>query len=138
MSEWPLIIHGDIEGACIDILSNATELASYSLDVSSNLNGFRRGRRRVEVIREGGSMKWPNKGDKPRVDFMVFAESRSICNEIAQVALGVLLRAMGEYVGYGLRLVDARVETGLFRVPDKDSDTPKYAFSLRLTCVPNP
>src|SRR6476646_3303424 len=103
VSEWPLIVHGDVEGACIDILKTSTEIQALNLDgVASNLKGYQRGKKWIEVVREGGALPWPRKADKPRVDFMCFANSRTEASEIAQVAQAVICRAMGAYVGYGI------------------------------------
>jgi hypothetical protein len=136
-SEWPLIVHGDIEGACLDILKNATEIQALTLDgISSNLKDYRRGKKWIQVVREGGALPWPKKADKSRVDFMCFGNTRPEAHNIAQVAQAVLCRAMGAYVGFGVRLIDVKTETGVYRLPDKDTDSPRYMFSLRITCTP--
>lgn len=138
-SEWSYVEQGDAEGACIDILNNAAEIQAITgVTVSSNMIDFERGDRWIEVIQEGGARPWPYKGDKPRIDFMCYAESRPQALKIAQVAMAVILRAMGDYAGFGIKLHDAKVETGIYRVPDKLTDSYRYTFSLRLTCTPNP
>lgn len=138
MSIWPYIRHGDVEGACIDILNNASEIQALSPVpvVSSNMLGYSRGQHRIEVVREGGAVPWPKKAEKPRIDFMCYASSRIAANDIAQVAHAVMCRAMGDYVGFGIRLLDVKTETGIYRLPDKETDSPRYFFSLRLVCTP--
>lgn len=135
---WPYIEHGDVEGACIDILKNAPEIIALtpSVRVSSNLLHYEAGDRWIEVVREGGALPWPKKADKPRVDFMCYGNSRTEALKTAQVALAVICRAMGTYVGFGVKLLDVKVETGIYRLPDKPTDAPRYFFSLRLTCTP--
>lgn len=135
---WPLVVHGDSEGACIDILKTAPEILALTPvpTISSNTRGYLAGARWITVVREGGATPFPHKADKPRIDFMCYGNSRTEANETAQVAQAVLRRAMGEYVGYGVRLLDVKIETGIYRLPDKDTDSPRYFFSLRLTCTP--
>lgn len=136
---WEYIVQGDAEAACISILNAATEISGFAGGaprVSSDAVGYQMKARWITVSREGGSMIWP-KVDKPRVDFNVYAETRTVAHNLAQIAQAAMFRAMGQaFPDFGLCITDVKIETGIFRIPDKETGSPRYVFSLRLTCVP--
>lgn len=140
MSYFPYVLQGDSEGACIHELETASEITGFSGGaprISGDLVDYRAKARFVMVSREGG-----NTGDltvdKPRIDFQCFAETRTVAHDLAQVVLAVMFRAIGnKYAApINVQIADVKVETGIFRVPDKETGSPRYVLSLRLTCVP--
>lgn len=139
---WEFIRQGDAEAAIVDILDNYTpelipfDTPSKPLSIKTTLVGYQMGDRWIEVSLEGGADNWP-KIWKPRIDFEVHAETRTVAHDMAQVAKASIQRAMGFYSGKGINLCDAKTEQGLTRVPDKLGETPRYIFSLRLTVTPN-
>lgn len=136
---WQYIPQGDVEAAIIKMLKNATEVVNFSGGaprVSSDLQDYQARARWIMVSREGGYLVWP-KIDKPRIDINVFAESRKVAHDLAQVAQAVIFRGMdATFPEFGMRITDVRMETGMFRVPDRETGSPRYVFALRLTCVP--
>lgn len=139
---WEYIIHGDAEAAVIDLLKNdSPELPHLPphppLTISGSMNGFDTGKRWIFVTQEGSFRRLP-KIDRPRIDVQVYAERNSIAKNIADRALASILRARGHYKGFGLRIVDVRLEQGLTEVPDKFQETEisRYIFAVRLTTVP--
>jgi hypothetical protein len=133
------IIHGDAEAAIVDILMNLTpELSFFSgtPTISTNLVGYTVGDRWVMVTQEGSLEEWPVI-DRPRIDFEVYAERRSVARDIAAICLASVKYQMGRYTGFGLFLSDARVEQGLTRVPDKYQESVRYVFAVRLTTRPS-
>jgi hypothetical protein len=140
---YEYIPQGDVEAAIISILRDADEVINFSggaPEVSSDLVGYQMKdsakRRWIMVTREGGNIRWPNI-DKPRVDIQVLAESRSVAHNLAQVAQAVIFRAMGQaFPEYGTVITDVRVETGITRVPDRETGANRYIFALRLVCKP--
>lgn len=139
MAGYPYILHGDAEAAMVDILMNHTpELAAYAGDtpfISTDLIGFTELSRWVMVTMEGGSAQWPI-ATEPRIDFEFYAERRSVALDIGQICVASIFRASGNYTGNGLFLEDVQTEMGLTRVPDKETSTPRYLYSLRLTILP--
>jgi hypothetical protein len=139
MDKWEYIIQGDIEAALINILRSADEIQDFAggePNVSTTLDGYNIGDRWVAVSLEGGSFKWP-KIVRSRVDFNVFAETRTVAHDISQTILAVLFREMGQpSPTYGLRTFRFRVETGPVRADDKLTDAPRYVFSLRAHFIP--
>lgn len=128
---------GDIEGALQDILQNETpELAYLSpVTVSTDYRGYQKGSRWIMCSREGGVRVWPVP-DKPRMDVVCLAERRSVALQMAQVARASIFRAAGRYTGFGLFIMSCVEEVGPVRVPDKDTGSDAYLFSLRLTTKP--
>jgi hypothetical protein len=142
MEKWKYVLQGDLTAAVINQLRNAPEISGFAggaPTVSSTLDGYVIGNRWISVSLEGGSFKWPVVANA-RVDFNVFAESRTVAHDMAQVALAVLFREMGQPTSptYGVRITDVRVETGLTRADDKMSDSARFLFALRITYVPAP
>lgn len=142
MGQPEMIIHGDAEAACVDILRYSTpELPLASpphppLRITTNLIGYVPGQRWVVVSQEGASEIWP-KISKPRIDIEVFAERRSVAKEICEICLASLKRSMGNYSGFGLFISDCKLEMGSTRVPDKLQETSRYVAAVRLTVVPS-
>jgi hypothetical protein len=133
------IEHGDAEAAIVDILVNLTpelNFVSGTPTISTNLVGYTVGDRWVCVIQEGSFEEWPII-DRPRIDFEVYAERRSVARDIAAICLASVKYQMGRYRGFGLFLSDARVEQGLTRVPDKLQESVRYVFAVRLTTRPS-
>ena len=139
-SQWEYIPQGDTEAMVIDILENSTEIDNFPggpPTVSSDYTGYSMGARWIMVSREGGFLRWPHV-DKPRIDLYVLAETRSVAHDLAQVAQAVIRQAMGQaFPTYGVVLSDVQVETGITRVPDKETGSPRYVLALRLACVPS-
>lgn len=138
-TQWQYIKHGDIEAAMIHILSTASEIVNFSggaPTVRADYIGYNMGDRWIQVIREGGSKTWPVI-DRPRVDFQVLADRRSVALELAQVAEAVIFREMGQrFPTYGVFIADAKEETAPFRAPDKETGSYRYIFAIRFTCTP--
>lgn len=135
--ENELIVQGDAEAALVKLLTDSTAVQAFApLVVATDLVGYTAGDKWIKVILQGGSLVYPNKVDMPRVDFNVYGPDRVVTNDLARTALAVLLKTIGPYTAYGATLTYAKVETGLFRAPDKDSDSVRYIFSLRLFVVP--
>lgn len=142
MDKFPYVLMGDLEGAIIHILSNAPEITGFAggaPTVSSTLDGFRRTNNRwIAVSLEGGGDQYPVIA-KSRVDFNVFAETRTIAHNLAQIAMAVIFRERGQpFPAYRVRYHDVKVETGLVRADDKLSDSPRYLFALRIHHAPRP
>lgn len=137
MPQGELIVQGDVEWCLCDLLLEQSEITDYSpsFQVKTDLKGYTKDSRYIHVKLNGGTWVYP-KPSKPRVDFEVYAESRSVAQEAAQKALAVIFREAGSYTARGVRLGWPLVETGIFRVPDKDTESPRYVFSLRLTIRP--
>ena len=141
MGQPEFIIQGDAEAAVIDILRTLTpELPTSpphpTLYISTNLLGYVPDQRRVVVSQEGGSETWP-KIFRPRIDIEVFAERRSVAQDIIEICLASLKRSMGSYSGFGLFISDCKIEMGPTRVPDPLQDASRYVSAVRLTIVPN-
>lgn len=139
MGQPEYIDHGDAEAAVIDILVNLTpELNFFSgrPDISTNMLGYNVGDRRIVVSQEGEFENWPVI-NKPRIDFEVYAERRSVARDIAEICKASVKYQMGRYRGNGLFLSDVKVEQGLTRVPDKYQESVRYVFALRLTTRPS-
>lgn len=137
MEKWNYVLQGDVEAAIIYILRNASEIINFSggaPEVSSTLDGYVPGDRWITVSLEGGNLKWPRVMNA-RADFNVFADSRTTAHDMAQVALAVLFREMGQPTPY-VRITDLKVETGLMRADDRLNDSARYLFALRVTYVP--
>lgn len=136
---YPYIKQGDVEAAVISVLRSASEITAFSggaPTVSSDYTGYTAKARWIMVTREGGNLIWPNI-DKPRIDIQVLAETRSVALSLAQVAQAVIFRAMGQaFPTYGTTISGVKVETGITRVPDKETGSPRYIFALRLICKP--
>lgn len=139
MDKWPTVIQGDVEAALIEIIRNATEVSGFpggAPNVSTTLDGFDKGLRWVVVSSEGGSFKFPVIM-RTRIDINVFAETRTVAHDLAQIIFAVLFREQGQpSPNHGLRIHKHRVETGLVRADDKLNDAPRYLFSLRSHFVP--
>jgi hypothetical protein len=139
VEKWPYVIQGDVEAALIEIIRTAPEISGFpggAPNVSTTLDGFNEGMRWITVSAEGGSFKFPIL-IRARIDINVFAETRTIAHDIAQIAFAVLFREQGQpSPNHGLRIHRHRVETGLVRADDKINDTPRYLFSLRSHFVP--
>lgn len=141
MEKWPYVVSGDIEAACIHVLRTAPEIIGFSggaPTVTTTLDGYPIGGRWIAVSREGGTFNWPVT-TRARVDFNVFASTRTVAHDIAQVALAVLFREMGQDTtpSYGLVVTDITIETNLIRADDRLNDSPRFLFSLRITYVPH-
>lgn len=137
--EWPIIIHGDAEAAIIALINTAPEIIGFSGGaprVSSDMIEYQKGDRWIMVSLEGGTKVWPRIW-KPRVDINVFGKTRTTTHNLAQVAQAVIIQGMNQaFPEYGIKLTDAKVETDLFRAPDKETGSSRYVFAMRLTCVP--
>ncbi len=139
MGQPEYIEHGDAEAAVVDILLNFTpELNFFSgrPDVSTNMLGYVLGDRRIVISQEGSFERWPAI-DRPRIDFEVYAERRSVARDIAAICIASVKYQMGRYRGNGLFLSAVKVEQGLTRVPDKYQESVRYVFALRLTTRPS-
>lgn len=142
MGQPEFIIHGDAEAAVVDIFTNDTpELPHFPpnppLHISVNMLGYEAEQRRIVVIQEGATERWP-KISRPRIDVEVYAERRSVAKDIAEICLASVKRAMGDYSGFGLFISDVRLEQGITRIPDKLQESSRYLFSVRLTVTPSP
>lgn len=143
MSQPEYLPQGDVEGAIINWLINDSHIASFpggAPTVSSTFIGYNdkdpAKRRWVMVTREGGNLIWPNV-DKPRVDVQVLAESRTVAHALAQVVQAVIFQAMGQaFPAHGIYISDIRIETGITRVPDRETGAPRYIMAFRMVCVP--
>ncbi len=134
-----LIVHGDVEGAVVHLLTSATEVTALSpVRISTSLVGYTRGDLWVVVERLGGKILGQSrKADTPRVDIDVYGSTRSQALQLISTIQGVLLRDSQNYVGNGLRMTAATVESGITRLDDKLQEVPRYLLSVRLTCTPH-
>lgn len=133
---WDFVEGGDVEAAVVDILLNLTPELSYAnATISTNLLDYSVGDRWVMVTQEGSIDAFLHI-DRPRIDFEVYAERRSVAFDMAKICLASVKYQAGRYRGNGVFISDCRVEQGLTRVPDKLQESVRYIFSLRLTCVP--
>lgn len=132
------ILHGDVEAACVDLLRSASEVIALcpTTNISTDLIGYQLGIPWVMCERQGGALKHPHAVDKPRVDFEVRGRLRADALDLAQVCQAVLFRESTRYAGKGVRIMAAKVETGIYRHYDKDEENFIYVFSLRLTTRP--
>lgn len=132
-------IHGDVESACVAMLLASSEVTALSPSgISTSLVGYVRGQLWVTVSRTGGVVASQSRRvDRPRVDFDVTGQKRSQTLQLISTIQGVMLRDSQNYVGNGLRMTAASVETGITRLDDKPEDMCRYVLSLRLTCVPH-
>lgn|SRR5574338_223288 len=138
MGQPEYIEHGDAEAAIIDILRTQTPELSFSTGrptIQADMTGYTVGARWIMVTQEGSLESWPVI-DRPRIDFEVYAERRSVARDIAAICLASVKRQMGVYRGNGLFLSDVKLEQGLTRVPDKYEESPRYVFAVRLTTRP--
>lgn len=137
MGPWDYVEGGDAEAAVIDIILSTPEFAAAYPDaiVSSDMIGYTSEQRRVVVSQEGAFESFLHI-EHPRIDFEVYAERRAVAFDMAKICLASVKYQAGRYVGNGIRLTDCRVEQGLTKVPDKYSESDRYIFSVRLTCVP--
>lgn len=134
---------GDVEAAVINWLLDHDEIVDFqdgAPTVSADFVGYNdkdlSKRRWVMVTREGGNLVWPNV-DKPRVDFQVLAETRTVAHRLAQVVQAAVFQAMGQaFPEHGIQISDIKVETGITRVPDRETGAPRYILALRMVCVP--
>lgn len=135
----PMVIHGDTEGLIVDILNNHTpELIPYGVTISTDLRGYDTGVRWVMVTLEGGFNSIWNVINRPRIDFQVRAELRSVAHDIGQICMASIYRAV-PYSAYGATLSSVMTELGLTNVPDKEEEASyRYIFSIRATCTVDP
>jgi len=134
------IVQGDIEAACVDILRSASEVTTLcpTNNISTDLVGYQLGVPWVMVERQGGARRYPYITAKPRVDFECRAMTRADAHDLAQVCLAVVIRESTRYAGKGVRLMNAKVETDIYRHYDKPDEAVIYIFALRLTVRPGP
>lgn len=125
----------------MNILLDAAEITGFSggaPNVSTTLDGYEINDRWINISLEGGSFQYPVIMES-RVDVNVFAETRSVAHDLAQTALAVILREMGQpFPTYRVRYHNVKVETGLVRADDKLNDSPRYLFALRISHAPRP
>lgn len=138
----PMIIHGDVEALIIDILRNFTpELDEWNLtNISTDLRGYNSDSemRWIMLTAEGGATSQWNVISKPRIDFEVRAELRSVAHDIAQIVFGSIFRAV-PHTAAGATMTSVKTELGLVNVPDKEEEASyRYIFSLRLSCTADP
>lgn len=135
----PFVLHGDIEALIVEILNNHTpELSTYAPTISTDLRGYLTGDRWVVVTAEGGSHDLWNVISKPRIDFEVRGEVRSVAHDISQIVLASVFRAV-PHTAFGETMSEVKTELGLTNVPDKEeAESYRYIFSLRLTCLVDP
>lgn len=123
----------------MQILREAPELDTYpggAPNIDTTLEGFDAGDRWITVSLEGGSFDWP-KIAQARVDVNCFAESSLVAQDLAQTALAILWREMGQpSPDFGVRTCNIKVETGMVRADDKLTDSARYLFALRISYVP--
>lgn len=139
MDKWEYVEFGDLEAALIQMLTDAPEISGFSEGaptVTTTLDGFNAGDLRIIISLEGGNHKKPVI-QRARVDFNVFGPRRTVAHDLAQKALAVVFRESGQpFPDFNLRIISTRVETGLVRIDDKFSDSPRFLFSLRIAHVP--
>lgn len=136
---FPVVRHGDIEAAVVDILQSSLAVTSIcpSSNISTNLGGYNTSestQRWVMVTLEGG---WRDKIKvfKPRIDIECYAESRSVAYDLSEACFSLLIASHG-YRSDDLFVCDVRSEMGPTRIPDKITENYRYVCSLRFTIVP--
>lgn len=133
-----LLVHGDTEAAVVAILSAASALTALvpSANISTDLVGYQSGSSWIEVSLEGGTYVYP-KFYRPRLDLYVYAPTRTEAIDICHMASAVLYKAAGlSTVYFGTKILDVSTELGPTRVPDRETETPRYVMSFRLTVSP--
>lgn len=134
----PFVVHGDVEALIVEVLKNAPELSPYEPTISTDLRDYNESDRWVMVTVEGGAKEIWNVVNKPRIDFEVRAERRSVAHDMAQICEGAVFRAI-PYSAFGATLCMVREELGLVNVPDKEEvESYRYIFSLRASCTAHP
>lgn len=126
---------GDAVAAMVDILLNFTpelDFTSGHPTISTNLIGYNYGDRWVRITQLGSIEEFISI-DKPRIDFEVYAERRSIAFDIAKICKASVKYQIGRYRGFGLVLGDAEIEQGIMEIPDKLEESSRCTFSYRLT-----
>lgn len=134
------ILQGDSEAACVDILRSAAEVTALcpATNITTDLVGYQLGNPWVMVERQGGALRYPYYIDRPRIDVECRALRRADAHDLAQVCQAALIRQSTTYAGKGVRLTNAKVETGVYKHFDKDNEVAIYVFSLRFTATPGP
>jgi hypothetical protein len=133
---WPspkeVLLHGDIEAAAVDILTNDPDVTALvpALNISSDRVGFEKDMTWVQVSREGGPQRFPM--DHPRLDINCYAARRSIAYKLTQQVRGSLFASAG-YRGNGLTITAIQEEVGPVRSTDGENETPRYYSSMRFT-----
>lgn len=132
------IIHGDVEAAVVSLLSSDTLVTNLvpTTNISTSLVGYSAGAKWIEVSLEGGSYIFP-KFYRPRIDIYVYASTRSQAIAICHAINAVLFKKMGDPTVYnGVRIANVKSELMPTRVPDKQTESPRYVMSYRLTVTP--
>lgn len=131
------IIFGDAEAAVIEILSSATEVTAFTPTITTDLKGYQRGARWIEVTRAGGSYRFP-RYERPRIDIITFAELRSVAYDMIAACQAVMFREQGNYMGHGVNYLACQIESGIFESNEKDTDQVRYILALRLILKASP
>lgn len=132
------IIFGDSEAAVVDILKHAPEIQAFTpVSVTTDLKGYERGNRWIEVSRAGGSYRF-FRYERPRIDITVYAERRSVAYDIMATAQAVMFREQANYRGLGINYLACQVESGIFESNEKDTDQVRYILALRLIIKASP
>ena len=131
--------HGDAEAAIISTLRNSTHIQNFYAgepNVAPDMVGYQTGALWIECSLEGGTRMWPTIW-RPRIDVNVFAKTRSVAHDLAQVAEAVLFTLRGDrFPTYGVSITGVKEETGMFRAPDALTGSSRYVFALRFTVMP--
>lgn len=138
MTQKEFILFGDAEAAVVAILTAAPEIQAFApVTITTDLKGYERGNRWIEVTRAGGSYRFP-RYERPRIDIITFAERRSVAYDLIANAQAVMFREQANYMGHGVNYLACQVESGIFESNEKDTDQVRYILSLRLILKASP
>jgi hypothetical protein len=125
----------DSEALAVSWLAAGVELAT----VGTDLRGWQAGDRRLVVVRIGGVPSLAVRIDNPRLDVDAYAESKESAHDLAQSARARLHEMpTGDFTGSGAVVAHVRDELGLRFLPDPDTGTPRYLFTVQLVVRPHP
>ena len=113
--------------------------AELPVSVTTDLNGWRAGNRRVVITRTGGVPSLAIRVDNPRIDVDVFADTKESAHDLAQQARAAVHEMpSGDFTDAGAVVANVTDELGLAYIPDPDTRAPRYVFALRLAVHPYP
>lgn len=113
--------------------------AGTAVTVATDMKGWLAPRSRIVITRIGGVPSMAVRIDNPRLDVDVYAASKEAAHDLAQLAR-VRLHELptGDHTALGAVVAHVADDVGLHYIPDPDTQTPRYVFTLRLAVRPHP
>ena len=113
--------------------------ADLDATIATDMNGWRAGESRITVTRIGGSPSLAQRIDNPRLDVDVYAASKEVAHDLAQLARARLHELPeGDHTALGAVVANVADDLGLQYTPDPDTGTPRYIFTVALAVRPHP